>query len=228
MNIIITGAGKGIGFELVKKFASSGEHQIIALARDISKLNPLLNTKSRIIPYTADICKVDFPEQLALFVTAKKFNIDILINNAGLMVNKPAESLSGNDFDNLFATNVKAPFLLIQSLLPYFSKPSHIVNLGSMGGFQGSAKFKGLSLYSASKGALAILTECLAEEFTEKGIRVNCLALGAVQTEMLESAFPGYKAPMNAVEAADYIADFSLNGHRYFNGKIIPVSSSTP
>ena len=105
---------------------------------------------------------------------------------------------------------------------------SHIVNIGSMGGFQGSAKFKGLSLYSAAKGAVAVLTESMAEEFKERGIKVNALALGAVQTEMLASAFPGYKAPLTAGQMAEFIADFALNGHKYFNGKILPVSLSTP
>jgi NAD(P)-dependent dehydrogenase (short-subunit alcohol dehydrogenase family) len=97
-----------------------------------------------------------------------------------------------------------------------------------MGGFQGSAKFKGLSLYSASKGALAILTECMAEEFKEKNINVNCLALGSVQTEMLAKAFPGYKAQSSPAEMAEFIANFALNAYKQINGKIIPVSASTP
>jgi NAD(P)-dependent dehydrogenase (short-subunit alcohol dehydrogenase family) len=97
-----------------------------------------------------------------------------------------------------------------------------------MGGFQGSAKFKGLSAYSSSKSALAGLTECLAEELKEKNIAVNCLAIGAVQTEMLNKAFPGYQAPLKANEMAAFISEFAVNGHKYFNGKIIPVSSSTP
>jgi len=85
-----------------------------------------------------------------------------------------------------------------------------------------------MSLYSASKGALAILTESLAEELKEQNIRVNALALGAVQTEMLEEAFPGYQAAVTAEEMADFITDFALKAHSYINGKIIPVSLSTP
>jgi NAD(P)-dependent dehydrogenase (short-subunit alcohol dehydrogenase family) len=75
---------------------------------------------------------------------------------------------------------------------------------------------------------LACLTECLAEEFKEKNIAFNCLALGAVQTEMLVEAFPGYKAPLTAEEMAEFIMSFSLDGQKYLNGKIIPVSMSTP
>jgi NAD(P)-dependent dehydrogenase (short-subunit alcohol dehydrogenase family) len=107
-------------------------------------------------------------------------------------------------------------------------KGSHIVNIASMGGFQGSSKYPGLSCYSASKAALACLTECLAGEFTESGIKVNCLALGSVQTEMLEEAFPGYKAPVDAQEMAEFIADFALKGHKFFNGKILPVAVNNP
>jgi NAD(P)-dependent dehydrogenase (short-subunit alcohol dehydrogenase family) len=97
-----------------------------------------------------------------------------------------------------------------------------------MGGIQGSAKFPGLSLYSAAKGAVAVLTEAMAEELKERGISVNCLAFGAVQTEMLARAFPGYQAPINPDQIANFVADFCINGQKYFNGKILPVSISTP
>jgi NAD(P)-dependent dehydrogenase (short-subunit alcohol dehydrogenase family) len=97
-----------------------------------------------------------------------------------------------------------------------------------MGGFQGSAKFPGLSFYSASKAALCCLTECLATELKDKSIKMNALALGSVQTEMLDKAFPGYKAPVKAEEIAEFITDFAINGHRYVNGKVLPVSLSTP
>jgi NAD(P)-dependent dehydrogenase (short-subunit alcohol dehydrogenase family) len=97
-----------------------------------------------------------------------------------------------------------------------------------MGGFQGSVKFPGLSYYSASKAALACISECLAGEFREHKISVNCLALGSAQTEMLEKAFPGYQAPVTALEMGKLIGDFALNGNRYYNGKIIPVALTTP
>jgi NAD(P)-dependent dehydrogenase (short-subunit alcohol dehydrogenase family) len=97
-----------------------------------------------------------------------------------------------------------------------------------MGGFQGSSKYPGLSYYSASKAAIACLSECLAVEFAESGIRVNCLALGAVQTEMFAEAFPGYKAPVNATEMAEFVSYFAVNGQKFFNGKIIPVAVNNP
>jgi len=105
---------------------------------------------------------------------------------------------------------------------------AHIVNISSMGGFQGSSKYPGMAVYSASKAALANLTEGLASEYAKDGIAFNCLALGAVQTEMLEQAFPGYKAPVSADDMANFISWFALAGHMFFNGKILPVSVSNP
>jgi NAD(P)-dependent dehydrogenase (short-subunit alcohol dehydrogenase family) len=104
----------------------------------------------------------------------------------------------------------------------------HIVNIGSMGGYQGSVKFPGLSAYSASKAALHTLTECLALELNDLEIKVNCLAIGSAQTEMLETAFPGYQSPVMAFEMGKYIADFAITGHRFYNGKVLPVASTTP
>ena len=123
-----------------------------------------------------------------------------------------------------------APVLLIQSLLDLLrkSREAHVVNISSMGGVQGSKKFPGLSAYSASKAALQVLTECLAEEFKEENIAFNSLALGAVQTDMLAETFPGYKAPLKASEMAEFIADFAINGRRFYRGKTVQVSLSTP
>jgi NAD(P)-dependent dehydrogenase (short-subunit alcohol dehydrogenase family) len=107
-------------------------------------------------------------------------------------------------------------------------KGSHIVNISSMGGYQGTSKYPGLSYYSASKAALAILSECLAVEFRELGIKVNCLALGSVQTEMFSEAFPGHRASVSAEDMGEFIAEFALTGHKVFNGKILPVAISNP
>jgi short-subunit dehydrogenase len=234
MNIIVTGASRGIGRETVKGFAKHGNHQILAISRNSEKLEILkseckeLNPGSEVIPFSADITSHDFSERLLPVISKFEGAIDILINNAGGLINKSFLQLSEEDFNYLFDVNVKSVFKLTRLLYTRFSKHAHIINMGSMGGYQGSSKFPGLSLYSASKGAVAILTEAMAEEFKEDGIAVNCLAIGAVQTEMLESAFPGYKAPLSSNEMASFIVDFAINGKKYFNGKILPVSVSTP
>lgn len=232
MLVIITGASKGIGFEMVKKFSQINGCMIIAISRNIDTLNKLTksNTQHRLLPIKADISKSKDLKQITKIITALKLPVDILINNAGMMVNKPFAKISGKELLEVYSTNVFAPFHLIQHLLPHFNKTkqSHIVNISSMGGFQGSSKFAGLSAYSSSKSALSGLTECLAEEFKDKHIAVNCLAIGAVQTQMLSKAFPGYKAPLNAKQMAEFVCEFAINGSLYFNGKIIPVSSTTP
>jgi len=229
MNIIITGASRGIGYELAKKFVRDG-HQVIAIARSIQKLQQLdKELQSDCFSFLQfDLSTADYGEELIPFVKAHFNKLDILINNAGLLVNKPLEDLTDNDFDQTFNVNIKSAFKLVRDLLPYFKSNAHIVNISSMGGVQGSAKFSGLSLYSASKAALAVFTECLAEELKSRNIKANALALGAVQTEMLSQAFPGYQAPLQSNEMADFIADFAYTGHRYFNGKILPVSLTTP
>jgi short-subunit dehydrogenase len=231
MIVIITGASKGIGFELMKQFSNTS-YLVLAIARHVKSINDHItkNQTVNILPIQADITKNKGLEKI--YRTVKKLDkpISVLVNNAGLLVNKPFEKISAKELQDVYQTNVFAPFLICQKLLPFMGKTikCHIVNISSMGGFQGSAKFPGLSAYSSSKTALSGLTECLAEELKQKNISVNCLAIGAVQTEMLSKAFPGYKAPLMPQQMAKYIFEFSINGHLFYNGKILPVSSSTP
>jgi 3-oxoacyl-[acyl-carrier protein] reductase len=237
MNIVITGASKGIGFELAKIFANDSDNTVIAIARSENKLQNLKNEcikqnlKSKLKFIVFDI---ENPEQVKNQLKneiEKHINtIDILINNAGFLVNKPFEETSISEINKTFNINFISHSILIQDLIPLLKagNSKHVVNISSMGGFQGSSKFPGLSFYSSAKAALASLTECLAEEFKNDNIKFNCLALGAVNTEMLKTAFPDYEASLNANEMAKFIADFALKGNKYFNGKIIPISLSTP
>ncbi|MGZ3872076.1 MAG: SDR family NAD(P)-dependent oxidoreductase [Mucilaginibacter sp.] len=234
MNIIVTGASSGVGFEAVLELILSGKHKVIALARSQKKLERLLeiahglNPDAEIFALAFDIVHDDYTG-LQQFITANFDNrVDILINNAGVLINKPFQKLLETDFVEMLQGNFIGHVRIIQSLLHIMPKGSHIVNIGSMGGFQGSAKFPGLAAYSASKAALHSLTECLAIELADQEIKVNCLALGSAQTEMLEQAFPGYQSPVMAFEMGKYIADFSVTGHKFFNGKVLPVATSTP
>lgn len=232
MNIVITGVSKGIGYELVKEFCQDPQNSIIGIARSTAKLEKLDQeigqAKGNFYPYTFDLLTGDLKNTLVPEIEKRFGKIDVLVNNAGLLIVKPIEDLTDDDFDALFGVNVKAVFRLVRELLPYFKTNAHIVNISSMGGFQGSAKFPGLSLYSASKGALAVLSECLAEELKERSVKVNALAIGAVKTEMLAEAFPGYEAPLSAKEMAGFLKEFAVNGHKVYNGKVLPVSLSTP
>jgi len=234
MNIIITGASSGVGFEAVLDLILSGEHKVMAVARSEDKLERLaeiasgLNPNAVLYPIAFDIVHDDYAGLLQFVATNFDNRVDILINNAGLLINKPFAELQETDFVEMLQSNFIGHVRIIQSLLSLMPVNSHILNIGSMGGFQGSVKFPGLSAYSASKAALHTLTECLAQELTDRQIKVNCLALGSAQTEMLEQAFPGYQSPVLAFEMGKYIADFALTGHKFFNGKVLPVAVTTP
>ncbi len=226
-NIIVTGASRGIGFELVKYF-SEQNHNILVLTRNPEKIDLLQKTNSNITVLEVDITKKRDLKIIENFIQSRWEMVDIIIHNAGMLIHKPFSKTTIDDFINLYKVNVFAVAELTQIVLPFLHKGSHVVAISSMGGIQGSTKFTGLSAYSSSKGALITLMELLAEEYKDSGIAFNTLALGAVQTEMLAQAFPGFKAPVTAAEMAQYIADFSLTGNKIYNGKTLQVSSTTP
>jgi short-subunit dehydrogenase len=231
MNIVITGASSGIGREVALKFSQTPGNRIFALARNEAALKSLFKaaTHGNITGMAADITGTQSSlTKLKNRIENEFQTVDILINNAGYLVNKPFSEHSRTEISAIVSTNFTGPAAVINALLPILAKGSHVVNIGSMGGFQGSMKFPGLSFYSASKGALAVLTECLAAEFSGNGISFNCLCLGAVETQMFASAFPGYKAPVSAADMAAFITDFAEKGNRFFNGKILPVAMSVP
>jgi 3-oxoacyl-[acyl-carrier protein] reductase len=235
MNVVVTGASKGIGSYIVQAFAKLGAVKIIGVSRNYKQLCQLKEDCSHIsmsefIPLAYDLQQIMQNEpQLPGFIKQHVSRIDILINNAGTLVNKPFEQISPEEITRTFEINYMAPALLIKNLLPQLKLgQAHVINIGSIGGVQGSVKFTGLSHYSASKSALSVLTECLAMEYKKDKLTFNTLALGAVQTEMLAEAFPNYKAPVNPEEMGEFIANFAINGKQFFNGKILPVSLSTP
>lgn len=224
-NIVVTGTSRGIGFELVKILAAQG-HQILALSRNEKPIKSL-NLKN-VTTFSFDINSKENLQKVKNFIAEKWEKVDVLINNAGKLVNKPFTEITSTEFEEVYKTNVFGVFELTKLLIPFMHKKSHVLTISSMGGVQGSMKFPGLSAYSSSKGAVITLSEVLAEEYKENGPSFNVFALGAVQTEMLEEAFPGYQALVSAEKMAKYIADFSLNGHKLYNGKLLQVSNSTP
>ena len=219
--VIVTGASRGIGRALVDRFLDLG-HEVWALSRNTVELKNIKGIHTVSIDLSDEQQIVDWVQSCGVD------HFDAVINNAGMLINKPFAETTYADFEAVYRVNVFGAAQLIRHLLPLLSTDSHILNISSMGGVNGTAKFPGLAAYSSSKGALGILTELLAEEFKDNGPRCNALALGAVQTEMLAEAFPDYKAPVSAAQMANYIADFSLNGHHLYNGKVLPISQSTP
>lgn len=224
-NIIITGSSRGIGFQLAKLFAEEG-HKVLALSRNAGPIARLKNKNISCFPFDLSNGR-DF-EKLDSFLDNNWKQVDILINNAGKLLNKPFLETSMEEFEEVYRVNVFGVAKLTQKVLPLMPKTGHVVTISSMGGVQGSMKFPGLSAYSSSKAAVITMTELWAEEFKEHGPAFNVLALGAVQTEMLQEAFPGYEAGTTALEMASYIKEFSLTGNKFYNGKLLQVSNSTP
>ncbi len=224
-NVIITGCSRGIGYELASLFAMTG-HKVLALSRNEQPIRDL-NHKN-IQHFSFDITDDTSLKKVSDFVKTHWKEVDILIHNAGLLVNKPFMETTSEMFKMVYNVNVFGVAALSRTVIPFMSGKGHVVTVSSMGGVQGSSKFPGLAAYSSSKGAVITLTELLAEEFKETGPSFNVLALGAVQTEMLEEAFPGYKAPVTAEQMANYIMNFALTGQQLYNGKLLQVSKSTP
>jgi short-subunit dehydrogenase len=223
-NIIITGTSRGIGYELALQFANAG-YNVLAISR---KTPQVLIENQNITCLSIDLSDETEMEKVDNFLSHSWEKVDLIIHNAGSLLLKPFSETSQEDFENIYKVNVFGVANLTRVCLPYLQKGSHVVTISSMGGIQGSLKFAGLAAYSSSKGAVITLSELLAEEYKEQGISFNVLALGAVQTEMLQEAFPGYEAPITAKEMADYIFDFALNGNKYYNGKVLQVSSTNP
>ena len=223
-NIIVTGTSRGIGLELALQFAVKGYH-VLALSRTIPQT--LLGNKN-ISCLSVDLAIESDLQKVSDYISTTWKQVDAIVHNAGSLLLKPFSETSQADFESIYKVNVFGVANLTRVALPYLQKGSHVVTISSMGGIQGSLKFAGLAAYSSSKGAVITLSELLAEEYKEKGIAFNVLALGAVQTEMLAEAFPGYEAPISAANMAQYIVDFTLTGNRYYNGKVLEVSSTNP
>lgn len=231
MNIIINGASRGIGREVAKYLANDRDNQILAAARDESALKELENecVNENLSFLKMDLSLLEKEMEIIKDQIYNRFSkVDILINMAGSLVVKDFMNLTVQEERHMMETNFFGPAGFIRIVVPLMSSGSHIVNISSMGGFQGSSKYRGLSVYSASKAALSCLSECLANEFLHDGISVNCLALGSVQTEMFEAAFTGFKAPVTPSGMAEFISYFAINGNRFFNGRVLPVAVTNP
>jgi len=223
-NIIVTGTSRGIGLELALQLAAKGHH-VLAISRSIPQA--LLGNEN-ISCLSVDLAHESDLQKVGDYLSSTWKQVDAIIHNAGSLLLKPFSETSQTDFESIYKVNVFGVANLTRIALPYLQKGSHVVTISSMGGIQGSLKFPGLAAYSSSKGAVITLSELLAEEYKEQGIAFNVLALGAVQTEMLAEAFPGYQAPISAADMAKYIVDFTLTGNQFYNGKVLEVSSTNP
>ncbi|MFM7767574.1 MAG: SDR family NAD(P)-dependent oxidoreductase [Bacteroidota bacterium] len=229
---IVTGASSGIGRDIAREYARLDGWMVFAVARRADLLESLAAEfpKGRITPVCLDVSVYDNSSLLDVLTKLGVSHIDVLIGNAGMLVNRPFEEISIQEWESIYRSNVIGPAIFVRDLLPFLGqgRVSHIVNISSMGGLTGTVKFPGLAAYSSSKGAWSVLTEVLAEEFKNKNLVFNGLALGSVATEMLGKAFPGFQASVTAAEMGRYICQFGVDGWRFYRGKVLPVSNSTP
>lgn len=224
--IIVTGASRGIGRALVEELKMRGE-EVISISRG----------EGPQCTYEDDEWKVMFDWQsynqlIPLFksVFDEGLRVKGVVNNAGVLKKASLLDVGLSEFEEHNRVNVWNPLMLFKALYRegYFTSDAHIVNIGSMGGIQGASKFPGLFSYGGSKSLLAALTESLDAEFGAEGLSFNYLALGAVNTEMLKEAFPGYFSQVTPENMAKFIASFLLESGSLMSGKLIQVAKSDP
>lgn len=226
VQVVVTGAGKGIGFTLCEVFSALG-CEVVAISR---QLKPSFKGQN-IYHVQADIANVEATaSQIDKLFPGDHSTLKVLIHNAGVLINKPFEMLTFEEMTTMNGVNYLYPMYLTQKLMPWLrkSKHAHTLYIGSMGGFQGSLKYPGLTVYGSTKAGGAGFIEGLASEFRGSGLYFNALSLGAVQTDMLKEAFPLLEESLDVETICNWIAKFALEGFKVMNGQNLPISLGNP
>jgi 3-oxoacyl-[acyl-carrier protein] reductase len=228
-NLLITGAGKGLGLEIIRMAALDSGYRIFAVARDISNIESVECCQGTEIVGIS--CDLGIEMQVRDLVDRiKEYDgiLDGMILNAGVFLRTPLESSSWTDLERLMRVNCYSCFSLSAGLSEKMSSGSHIILVSSMGGFQGSSKFAGNTGYCMSKGAMTTLGECLSSEYAGRNIAVNVVCPGAVRTSMLSQAFPEYEGGVSPKYMGTWLWAFYKEGRSLFNGRVIPISTQNP
>jgi NAD(P)-dependent dehydrogenase (short-subunit alcohol dehydrogenase family) len=182
---IITGGGSGIGKAIAIAFVREGAKVVIA-GRDSKKLErAAAEIGGECLAVSADVSNASGVQKLVSATLERFKQINVLVNNAAVLLPGTAESLSEEDFDQTFNINVRGLWLMSRAVLPHMRAASSgsIVNIASVLGMVGA---RNRVAYSASKGAVMAMTKALALDHAAENIRVNCIAPGIVATEMVE------------------------------------------
>lgn len=203
---IVTGAAGGIGRAVVQLLL---DHGYAIVAEDISpKVRELAAAAGKVIAMEADVALTESAQGAVGLAIGTFGRLDLLVNNAGLFLRKPTEQCTDEDFDALMATNVRGTFVHAREALPSLAQTSgSIVNLASISGLVG---MPGQTVYAMTKGAIVQLTRQLAVEHAHRGIRVNAVAPGAVDTDFVANARDAAADPDPAASRASAISQHPI------------------
>jgi len=224
--VVITGAGRGIGRACALRFAKAGANLTLAsrTQEQIDQVAKEIGPKTLVV--ATDVA--DQRQVERLFIESEKTwgCVDLLINNAGFLEPAPFDEITLEVWEKTFAINVRGSFLCAQQAFRQMKKRSkggggggHIINISSLAGIRGAEKFPGFTAYTAAKHAVVGLTENLAAEGRVFDIRANCIAPGAVDTEMLRANAPGLETRTSPEDMANII--FNISQDSVLNGAII-------
>lgn len=223
--VVVTGASSGIGLAAAEKFAASGA-RVALFARSREKLDEIASRHGdRMLAVTGSVAEPEDVERLFAEVESRFGACDVLVNNAGMIDPKRVVDVTPEAWDLMFAVNVRGTFLASRRALPAMLARGSgaIVNIASISGVLGPQKFPGFASYNASKAAVISFTEALAVEVQERGVRVNCVSPGSVDTAMWAAASGGAPADMTPNEIAETILFLASERSRPMNGRNLQV-----
>jgi 3-oxoacyl-[acyl-carrier protein] reductase len=219
---IVTGASSGIGRATAEMLAARGA-RVAAFARTATSAG-----LDRMLAIDGDVSDPDAIERLFAETESRLGDCDILINCAGMIDPKILTEVTPEEWDRMFAVNVRGTYLASRRALPSMiaKRSGAIVNVASISGVPGPEKFPGWVSYCASKAAVIGMTEALAVEVKQFGVRVNSVSPGSVDTNMWAAASGGAPAAMTAEEVAEVICFLASDRARAVNGQDVHVYSS--
>ncbi|MBV8517263.1 MAG: SDR family oxidoreductase [Acidobacteria bacterium] len=225
---IVTGASSGIGRATAERLAERGA-RVVVTARSGETLRAIaapFGDAMRVV--AGDVADLALVERLFTEAESHFGPVDVLVNNAGAIDVAKLVDTTLDQWERTFAVNVRAVFLACRRALPSMLERERgaIVNVASISGVVGPEKFPGFTAYCASKGAVISLTEALAVEVKTRGVRVNCVSPGSVDTPMWANVSGGAPASMTPGEIAETILFLASDASRPMNGQNLHVYSA--